>query len=276
MQFIQTKIQVQGNEASLRCYIPDACGATAYPDHRPAVVVFPGGGYHFTYSGEAEPIALKFVADGACAFVLDYSCAPVRFPIPQLQAFAAIKFVRENAEKFGIDENNIATLGFSAGGHLCSTTGTLWNKFDEYFTQAGMADVESKVYRPDKMILCYPVICAPNNPFAHQGSFENLLGERCKDLSLLQLLSTEKQVDEQTPPTFIWHTSEDSGVPCVNSYRFALALAERKIPCEVHVFLHGNHGLCLGTSVTGAYEFTAPHESSEWIDKAIRFLFAKI
>ena len=95
------------------------------------------------------------------------------------------------------------------------------------------------------------------------------------DSSLVAFVSTDKQVDDETPPTFIWHTSEDYGVSPVNSYSFATALAERRIPCEVHVYLHGNHGLCLGTCVTNDLDFTAPHEVSEWINKAIRFAYVK-
>ncbi len=273
MTFFTESITACGVTVPLRCYIPDVCGKTSYEGRRPAVIIYPGGGYGITYSGEAEPIALKYVADGICAFILDYSCAPVRFPIPQLQAFKAIRYVRENAERFGIKADNIATTGFSAGGHLCSCTGTLWNKFGEYFESEGMNDVDCRMYRPDKLILCYPVI-QTGTKFSHVGSMKNLLGERFGDEALMGLLSTDKQIDDETPPSFIWHTSEDTCVPPVNSYSFALELAKRGIPCEVHIYLHGGHGLCLGTCVTDNREFTEPHESSEWIYKAIRFLYA--
>lgn len=273
MTFLTETITAGGVSVPLRCYIPDVCGRTYYAGKRPAVIIFPGGGYGFTYSGEAEPIAMKYAADGICAFILDYSCTPVHFPIPQLQAFKAIRFVRENAERFGIRADSIATTGFSAGGHLCSCTGTLWNKFDEYFKAEGMDDVDNRMYRPDKILLCYPVILS-SGKFAHIGSFNNLLGEKVNDSALIELLSTDKQIDDETPPTFIWHTSEDNGVPPVNSYKFALGLAERCIPCEVHVYFHGSHGLCLGTCVTDEREFNAPHEVSEWIYKAIKFIYA--
>lgn len=274
MTFVTENITACGVTVPLRCYIPDVCGKTSYAGKRPAVIIFPGGGYGITYSGEAEPIALKYAADGICAFILDYSCTPIHFPVQQLQAFKTIRFVRENAERFGIRADNIATTGFSAGGHLCSCTGTLWNKFDEYFKAEGMDDVDCHVYRPDKLILCYPVIRS-RTKFAHSGSIKNLLGEeQLKNEALVELMSTDKQIDDETPPTFIWHTSEDNGVPPVNSYSFAMGLAERNIPCEVHVYLHGGHGLCLGTCVTDDRDFFAPHEVSEWIYKAIRFMYA--
>ena len=91
-----------------------------------------------------------------------------------------------------------------------------------------MNDVDAHVYRPDKLILCYPVIRSYSK-FAHMGSFINLLGEdRMSDSALLDFVSTDKQVDDETPPTFIWHTSEDYGVSPVNSYSFATALAGEK------------------------------------------------
>lgn len=277
MKFSIETITVKDINVQLRCYIPDVCGRTSYEGRRPAVIIFPGGGYSITYSGEAEPIALKYAADGICSFVLDYSCTPVHYPIPQLQAFKAIRFVRENAESFGIDPNNIATTGFSAGGHLCSCTGTLWNKFNEHFEAEGMNDVDCRMYRPDKLILCYPVIRSRSEKFGHAGSIRNLLGEEMvSDDKLVDFLSTDTQIDAETPPAFIWHTSEDTGVPPVNSYAFALGLAERGIPCEVHVYLKGGHGLCLGTCVTDDRKFTEPHEVSEWICKAICFAYAEI
>ncbi len=276
MNFFTETITACGESVPLRAYIPDVCGRTSYAGRRPAVIIFPGGGYGITYHGEAEPIALKYAAEGICAFILDYSCAPVRFPAPQLQALKAVRYVRENAERFGLDPHNIATSGFSAGGHLCSTTGTLWNKLGKYLAAEGMDDVDCHVYRPDKLILCYPVIRS-RTEFAHSGSIRNLLGpEQIEDEALVDLMSTDKQIDSETPPTFIWHTSEDGGVPPVNSYSFAMGLAERKIPCEVHVYLHGGHGLCLGTCVTNELEFTEPHEVAEWIDKAVRFAYAKV
>ncbi|MBO5648604.1 MAG: alpha/beta hydrolase [Clostridia bacterium] len=274
MTFFTHEITVMGVTVALRAYIPDVSARTSYAEKRPAIVIFPGGGYGFTFSGEAEPIAMKYAADGICAFVLDYSCAPVRFPIQQLQAFAAIRWVREHAVEFHIRPDNISTTGFSAGGHLCACTGTLWNKkaFAPYFAEAGMDDVDVSVYRPDKLVLCYPVIKAFTK-FHHRGSFLGLLGDRADDEALLKLLATDEQIDEHTPPAFIWHTAEDFGVPIRNSIDFASGLASLYKPVELHIYLHGDHGLCLGTCVTDDRPFTEPHESSEWIYKAIRFIY---
>ncbi len=272
MRFFTHDITVGETTAPLRCYIPDVCGRTSYEGHRPAVIIFPGGGYSFTYHGEAEPIALKYAADGICAFILDYSCAPTRFPIPQLQAFSAIRYVREHAEEFGICKDNIATSGFSAGGHLCACTGTLWNKFDAWLAQYGMDDVNCRTYRPDKLILCYPVIKSTSR-FAHTGSIWNLLGDDGNNEEMVRFVSLDLQVDDETPPTFLWHTAGDTTVPSRNSLDFAAALTEHNIPYELHVFPHGDHGLCLGTCVTNGLPFKEADDVSEWITLAVRFAY---
>ena len=272
MRFLTETVTACGVEAPLRCYIPDDGGKPRYAGRRPAVIVFPGGGYGFTYSGEAEPIALQFAAEGICAFVLDYACAPVRFPVPQLQAFKTVRLVREHAADFGIDPNNISTLGFSAGGHLCSCTGTLWNKFDKYFAAEGMDDADRRVYRPDRLILCYPVIVF--RPSLHEkGSFKNLLGDDYENDELRQFLSTDLQVDAETPPAFLWTTSEDTGVPIRNSLAFAAALSDAGKTVELHVYPHGGHGSCLGTCVTNSIPRSASMASSEWIRKAVEFVY---
>lgn len=267
MQFFVQSIEYGGYSAPLRCYLPDAAPRNTYAGRRPAVIIFPGGGYHHTYAGEAEPIALEFVAAGICAFVLDYSCAPVRFPVQLCQGLLAVDYVRTHAEEFGINAGNIATLGFSAGGHLCSSTGTLWNKP----CMDGLLPKEGAAYRPDKLILCYPVIKA-YGPH-HEGSFVNLLGDRIGDDQMRRTVSTDLQVDDETPPAFLWHTASDNGVPDQSSLEFALALANRKIPHELHIYPHGGHGLCLGNHVTEVTPYGQDHIVAEWIKKAIRFAY---
>ena len=240
---------------------------------RPAVVIFPGGGYGITYAGEAEPIALKFVAAGVCACVVWYSTVdkcpeqPPRFPQALAEGLWAVKYVRDHAEEFGVNPHNVATLGFSAGGHLCATTGTLWKlpQLAEYLPG------ERGDYRPDKLILCYPVI--KSSGAHHQGSFDNLLGAE-QPPELLELVSPERQVAADTPPSFLWHTFSDPGVPVQSSLEFALALAEYKIPCEMHIYPEGGHGLCLANHVTSDnWAPDAPFYAAEWIDHAIAFMF---
>ncbi len=270
MKFEQHSINCGAGDRLLRVYAPDQTERGYYRGKRPAVVIFPGGAYAFTFEGEAEPIALAFAAAGVCAFVLDYSTtgnSEKVFPYAQLEAFAAIRFAREHAEEYGIDAHNIASLGFSAGGHLCGSTGVLWNKpiLAEYLGEDAAAS------RPDKLVLCYPVLRA----FApcHFGSFQNLLGAEQPDEAMLEQLSLEKQVDDETPPAYIWATSEDTAVPIQSSLDFARALADHNTHCELHIYPHGGHGLCLANHVTEAHDFFGRQYPAAWVEGAVRFLF---
>ncbi len=271
MRYIDTSIDEGAGARRFRCYIPDGTQRAYYKGRRPAVVIYPGGGYSGTYEGEAEPIAFAFTAAGICAFVLDYSCksnSEKVWPYAQKEAFAAIRYVREHAEEYGIDPHNIATLGFSAGGHLCGCTGTLWNKpvMKEYLGD------DPRASRPDKMILCYAVLRA-HKP-CNRGSFINLFGsEAAMTDELLDTVSLEKQVDAETPPSFLWATSEDNAVPIQGTLEFAHALTDNGIRCEVHIYPHGSHGLCLGNQVTQAIPFDTPLTCAEWIPAAVRFLY---
>jgi len=204
-----------------------------------AVVVCPGGGYAGRADHEADPIAQWLNTYGIAGFVCHYRVAPYRHPVPLLDASRAVRWVRQHAEGFGVNPERVGILGFSAGGHLASTVGT---HFDAGNPNA--ADpIDRQSSRPDAMILCYPVLTF-QPPFWHEGSMHNLLGPNPPD-DLRMSLSNETQVTEQTPPTFLWHTADDGGVPVENSLLMAGALSAHRIPFELHVYAHGAHGLGL-------------------------------
>lgn len=205
---------------------------------RPAMVIFPGGGYAFTSHREAEPIALRFASLGYQCFVVWYSCKPARHPLPLLEGAAAVAFVRRNAVKFGVDPRRIAVIGFSAGGHCAGAVGTLFA--DPIVT--GPLKVTPAECRPDGMVLCYSVITAGDK--AHVASLHNLLGEET-DPDLMAKLSLETSVTDETPPTFLWTSANDGTVPCENTLLMAQALAKHKIPFEVHIWPDLPHGASL-------------------------------
>ena len=207
-----------------------------------AVVVLPGGGYGRKAGHEAEPVARWLNTLGISAFVLDYRVAPYQHPIPLLDARRAIQLVRSRATEWGVDPGRVGILGFSAGGHLASTTGTHFEAVQDGAAAAAAAGIDQFSFRPDAMILCYPVISF--SEYAHAGSMENLLGPR-PAADQRAWLSNEKQVSAQTPPTFLWHTADDQSVPVENSLMFASALARNKVRFELHVFEHGDHGVGL-------------------------------
>ncbi|MFX3632060.1 MAG: alpha/beta hydrolase [Candidatus Pristimantibacillus sp.] len=214
-----------------------------------AIIVLPGGGYRGRAGHEGRPIAEWLNDIGLHAFVLDYRVAPHKYPLPLNDAKRAIRLVRSRAAEFGVDPDRIGILGFSAGGHLASTAGTHYDMGD-----AGSSDPLERVSsRPDLMVLCYPVISM--GEYTHQGSLENLIGGEASQ-ELRDLLSSELQVTEETPPTFLWHTADDAGVPDHNSLMFAQALSRNKVPYELHVYESGRHGLGLASDEPEVHTWT--------------------
>ncbi|NLB45921.1 MAG: alpha/beta hydrolase [Clostridiaceae bacterium] len=194
--------------------------------NRGSVIVCPGGGYSGKAPHEGEPIARRLNERGLNAYVLDYRVSPDRHPSPYQDARRAILLARERAAGQNMPDK-VAILGFSAGGHLAASAGTMWDQ---------------DACRPDAMVLCYPVITFSKS--GHLGSRINLLGEAATPTQISDL-SLENRVDRRTPPAYIWHTSDDPGVPVENSLLFASSLAARQIPFSCHIYPHGAHGLGL-------------------------------
>lgn len=205
-----------------------------------AVVVCPGGGYRNLAAHEGHDIAVWLNGLGVSAFVLKYRLGPnYQHPAMMLDVQRAIRTVRAKAAEFKVDAARIGVMGFSAGGHLASTAAT---HFDAGNAQA--ADPIDRVSsRPDLAILCYPVISMIEG-ITHAGSRKNLLGDN-PDAALVTLMSNEKQVTPQTPPTFIFHTVDDAAVPIENAMLFAEALRKNKVVHETHFYEHGRHGVGL-------------------------------
>jgi acetyl esterase/lipase len=146
-------------------------------------------------------------------------------------------------------------MGFSAGGHLASTVATHFDKGNPNATDP----IDRASSRPDFVVLGYPVISF-EPPYAHSGSAKNLLGEN-PDPKLIDELSNERHVTAQTPPTFLFSTSEDTDVPSENSVSFYGALHRAGVPAELHIFEKGPHGvgLDLGDPVLGEWPALLAH-----------------
>jgi Esterase/lipase len=201
------------------------------------VIVFPGGGYTGRAAHEGEPIAKMLNDGGVSAFVLNYRVAPYKHPTMLTDALRAIKYVRFYAEKFQINPEKIGILGFSAGGHLATTA---IEQYD-YGTEDG-DEIDKVSSRPNAGVLCYAVISL--GEYTHMGSKLNLLGNPPDEL-LASKLSGENSIRDDSPPVFLWHTAQDQAVPVQNSLNMAIALKEKNIPFELHIFPFGYHGLGL-------------------------------
>lgn len=201
---------------------------------RPAVIVCPGGAYAMTSKREWEPVAMQFVALGFNVFVLDYLCQPqgVKYPEQLLEFACAVDYVKQNADSYHVNANEVFAVGFSAGGHLVANLSVNNGTVEKYY--------DGKLnYRLTASCLGYPVISAE---YGHTGSHVNLLGG-LDNKDLVCETALDKQVNANTGPSFIWSTSQDNAVPCVNALQYAKALADNNVLFELHVYPQGVHGL---------------------------------
>ena len=230
-----------------------------------AVVVCPGGGYAgLAMDHEGKQVAEFFNGLGVTAFVLKYRTAnkerpgPLH-PAPLTDARRAIRLVRSRAKEYGIDPHRVGLMGFSAGGHLASTAGT-------HFHVGGLKnddDVEKESCRPDFLILGYPVVTMEDG-VTHAGSKRNLIGPK-PDPKLVEELSNEKQVTKETPPTFIFHTSEDTAVVPENAIRFYLACKKAGVPVELHMYEKGRHGVGINPKGVSVGTDAWKHRLADWL-----------
>ena len=185
---------------------------------RKAILVIPGGGYSGVCAGrEGEPVALAFLSYGFNAFVLHYSVGGEKiFPAQLIQASMAIKHIKENAEEYGIDENEVFALGFSAGGHLAASLGTMWNKNEIY----DAIDMPYGYNKPKGIMLMYPVISGVSE-HSNKGSFQNLFGTENPTEQQLKESSIELNMTEAASPAYIVHAANDTSVHVENSLMLA-------------------------------------------------------
>lgn len=232
-------VSLAPNAAKLSCYVQDQSKEMATADLRPAMLVFPGGGYEYCSDREAEPVALAYLTEGYNAFVLRYA---VGKETPWERSFedaqAALRYVRENAAELHIDPDKVAVVGFSAGGHLASALGTLAEE------------------KPNALVLGYPVIL---------DDFGKTIEKN--------LPGTDKAVTDSTPPTFIFSTSNDGLVPIQNSLAFAKALADADLLFEVHIYVMGEHGCSLAKAAqAGGNPGVVNPDAQDWFADSVRFL----
>lgn len=225
---------------TLEVFLPTKRNATGE-----AVIICPGGGYHYlTYDWEGTDFAKWFNSKGIAAFVLKYrlpnsKSINVSYEAPLQDAQRAMRMVRSQAEKWHIKPHKIGVIGFSAGGHLASTLGTQFDKPNN-FKETALDTISA---RPDFMALIYPVVTMKMD-YTHKGSRKNLLGDNPSD-NLVKQYSNELQVTKNTPPTFIVHAEDDHAVPVENSLQLYQALKNNEIESEIHIYPHGGHGFGL-------------------------------
>ncbi len=246
------------DKAHLDCYIADK--VTDFT--RKAILVIPGGGYAgLATEREGEPIAMAFMAHGYNAFVLSYSIKVKPYPQQLIEASMAMKHIRDNAEEYGIDTDKVFVVGFSAGGHLAGTLGTMWHKKEIYDT----IDMPYGYNKPNGMMLIYPVINKDN----HYLSLENLLMGDVTD-EKLDMCAIDKAVDEKSAPAFIVHTANDQIVDVKGSLDLANAMTKQGITYEMHIYPDGPHGMALANEITWCgFPHWRDEAFAKWVEHAV-------
>ena len=228
----------------------------------PAIVICPGGAYGAISSRESVPVAEPYFAAGYNIFILNYSIKEKAKDFrPLCQLAATVAHIRANSAEFFTIPDKIAVIGFSAGGHLAASLGTLFN--NERFLKTWNRNDH---IRPDAMILAYPVITA-DDEFSQIHSIERVSGFP-KGTPEYRWFDLTDHVDEQTPPAFLWHTAEDQLVPVENTLLFSMALSKFKIPYECHILPEGPHGMCVCTNEIRSYD---PY-NARWVNWSIQWL----
>ncbi len=238
---------------------------------RDAMLVIPGGGYHVVCADrEGELVALAYAARGYNAFVLNYRVAEEGdvYPTQLLDACRAVLHIKANADKYFINPDRIFAVGFSAGGHLAGSLALLYGDKLVLDTLGVSAD-DLKI---KGVVLSYPVVTAMTD--THRGSFEYLTGMPFDKIpeELRRKYSLEENVDENSPPAFIWHTAKDKTVPVIGSLRLAEKYVEKGVPVTIHVYPYGCHGISLATAYANYEARVAEPLAQRWLEDSIDFL----
>lgn len=284
-------------DVTLTGYILDDSPELLNGKVRPAILICPGGGYFNCSNREAEPIAVRFAAMGYHAFVLRYSVynegaggfvdlsrplepkPRLQYPVPMLEIGRAMLLIREHAGEWLVDTDRIALCGFSAGGHNAAMFAAKWHTPMIVDALGG----HSEQFRPAALILGYPLTdyvyrndtvdsCSPMNAAFFDASNTAYAGAPRPERALLEELSPAWNVTEHMPPTYIWATAADDLVPVQHSIRLAHALADHKIPFELHIFEEGPHGLSLADQASAGARSQIYPETAKWVPLASAWL----
>lgn len=209
-----------------------------------AVIIAPGGAYlGLAANLEGRQVADWYTSRGVTGFVLRYRLgSKYLYPIPLQDAKRAVRFVRSHAKEFGIEPDRIGFMGFSAGGHLAAMTATMFD--------GGKPDAPDPIdrlsSRPDFVVLGYPWLNAMEKDQTGLLPYCSALKIPADQCTKFEQYSPDEHVSAQTPPTFIYHTTDDESVPVEASMKYYRALRGAGVPVEMHLFEHGRHGSGLG------------------------------
>jgi len=280
--------------ANLYTYILDPDITHNVFKKRPAIIVCPGGGYMLSATKEGEAVATRFLAKGYHTFVLRYSTyfkdrtvnlneiPPLNerssYPGPLIELMESIRIIKENAEEWYIDTENIFVLGFSAGGHMAASLGVRWD--DKLLLKRFQEGLNPSLFKPKGILLCYPAVDVENskeNLLKHenpgtkkQGEFiyPAIFGHANPTKDQVEYLNIKNYIRKDMPPVFLWHTYDDKITSSKDSAEFIYELIQKDVKCEFYLFAKGKHGLALSDETYANSKDDINKEVSEWVQLA--------
>ena len=234
---------------------------------RPMVLIIPGGGYHWVSYREGEPVALRFLQKGYNAFWLEYSTDEdgVCHPTQLKEAMMALLYIYKKAASFFSDPEQIAVIGFSAGGHLAGMLASRTQ--DEKVLVPQYLKVEPRI---KACCFSYPVVTSQGKSQGSQYTFMFLTGN---NKYLEKEVSLENRVTKDFPPSFIWTTAEDTTIEPQQSEYLSKCLTAKGVKNKCIVYPHGAHGTASGdiNSFNAEKLKSIPAENATWVDEAAEF-----
>ena len=289
------KLYENREDITLTTYLHEYSEEMLSSASRPAIIVCPGGAYVFCSEREAEPVALRFSSMGYQAFTLKYSVynkgeyfdimqddlpkdENSLFPNAMCDLGAAVLYIKDHAEELLIDPEQIFVCGFSAGANNCAVYCTKWHEnilSDRYGRPA-------EDFRVAGAILGYGyynwgTFCADNQTvpalkkFADAGNVA-FFGVKNPGKEQIDECNAIMAVNGNTPPMFLWTTCEDSILPSEQTLELGAALAKAGVPCEVHAFEKGEHGLANADESTACDTSQINDEAAIWVSFAHKWL----
>ncbi len=255
---------------------------------RPAVIAVPGGAYQTCprHGHEGDPVAMTFAIDGYQGFVLEYSNATkapegkALFPAQTIDMAKAILTIKEHAEEWDINPDEISIVGFSAGSHVCAMYATTYNTcnkdmlVEKLGCKAEDLDIMSAmcIYGLHDYVLQEDFNARTQNFMSDGKANVPIFGCEHPDEETLKKYSPVENATENMPPMFLAHATDDGLVPAMHTIRMAEKLQTIGVPYECHLFQYGNHGFALGRNVFEPFKDSLTHDAADWLPLAKRFL----
>ncbi len=275
--------------ASLDCYVLDPHLSSTECVRRPAMLILPGGAYLKQAHREGEPVAARFLGMGYSAFILRYSTyvtdvtddgKPVadplsHYPVQVIEAMRAMQWLHDHAEELWIDETRIYVLGFSAGAHiLCS----MCERFDDKVLTGQLEVSAESSILPAAQLLAYPMVSASvllkkaESAEMHDMLMQAIMGKADPTEEEIARLDLVKGARPEMPPTFIWQTAQDTTVDPLETLDLAHALLKLGVPCEMHLYGEGPHGMGLADRTCCMHEELIDERVATWVGLADSWL----